>query len=109
MDEETGRTASEAGSTNPSFEQRLEDARRRQGLDPAPVAASTDPETSRLMGVFLRVGVEMIAGLLVGLAIGYGLDRWLGTRPLFIIVFVLLGGAAGMLNVWRIVAPTKAL
>jgi ATP synthase protein I len=38
-------------------------------------------------------------------AIGWALDRWLGTRPILLAVFVLLGGAAGILNVWRIYAP----
>jgi ATP synthase protein I len=41
--------------------------------------------------------------LVVAVAIGYGLDRWLHTLPLFLILFVLLGGAAGLLNVWRLV------
>jgi ATP synthase protein I len=47
----------------------------------------------------------MLSSLVVALAIGWGLDRWLHTRPLFLAVFVLLGGAAGILNVWRIFSP----
>jgi len=43
----------------------------------------------------------------VGAAIGWGLDRLLGTRPILLVVFVLLGGAAGVLNVWRIFAPWR--
>lgn len=49
----------------------------------------------------LQVGVELFAGILGGLLIGYGLDYWLGTRPLFLIVFFLLGAVAGMLNAYR--------
>jgi ATP synthase protein I len=52
----------------------------------------------------MRVGVEVASALAVGVGIGWGLDRWLHTMPLFLIIFVLLGGAAGMLNVWRMVA-----
>ena len=57
------------------------------------------------MAVFFRVGVELVSALLVGLAIGWGLDRLLGTRPLFLILLVFLGGIAGIINVWRLVAP----
>jgi ATP synthase protein I len=49
----------------------------------------------------LQVGIELFAGILGGLLLGYGLDYWLGTRPLFLIVFFLLGAVAGMLNAYR--------
>ncbi|KFB54029.1 ATP synthase [Anopheles sinensis] len=45
----------------------------------------------------------MVAALVVGVVVGYGLDRLCGTKPLFLILFSLIGGAAGMLNVWRAV------
>jgi ATP synthase protein I len=56
-------------------------------------------------GIGLRVGVELVSALVVAVAIGYGLDYLLGTRPILTAVFVLLGGAAGILNVWRLFAP----
>ncbi|WP_428395447.1 AtpZ/AtpI family protein [Lichenicoccus sp.] len=61
------------------------------------------------MGLAVRVGMELVAGVVVGLAIGWGLDAWLRTRPVFTIIFVLLGGAAGIVNVWRSVGqpPTR--
>jgi ATP synthase protein I len=49
----------------------------------------------------LTVGIELFAGVLGGLLLGYGLDSWLGTRPLFLIAFFLLGAVAGMLNAYR--------
>jgi ATP synthase protein I len=49
--------------------------------------------------------VELVSALAVAVAIGWGLDRWLHTMPLFLVIFVLLGGAAGVLNVWRGVSP----
>jgi len=45
--------------------------------------------------------------LAVAVAIGWFLDRWLGTTPFLLILFFLLGGAAGVANVWRLVAPRK--
>jgi ATP synthase protein I len=55
-------------------------------------------------GVVLRVGIELVGTLAVGVAIGWGLDRWLGTGPWLLVVFFFLGAAAGVLNVYRAVS-----
>ena len=92
----------------PSFEERLRSARSRQGLDAPPLVsprASDDIGGMSPWGIGLRVGIELVSALVVAVAIGYGLDRLLGTKPILMAVFVLLGGAAGVLNVWRLFAP----
>ncbi|WP_371932216.1 AtpZ/AtpI family protein [Mameliella sp. MMSF_3455] len=43
-----------------------------------------------------RMVTEMVAGLGIGFGIGYGLDALLGTTPLLMVVFSLLGIAAGI-------------
>jgi ATP synthase protein I len=48
-----------------------------------------------------RLSTELVAGVLMGAAIGWLLDRWLGISPWGMIVFLLLGFAAGVLNVMR--------
>jgi len=50
------------------------------------------------MGVAFRIATEMVAGVFVGGAIGWFLDSFLGTAPILLIVFLLLGVAAGLLN-----------
>lgn len=43
-----------------------------------------------------RMVIELVAGLGIGFGMGYGLDRLLGTLPLFMVIFILLGLAAGI-------------
>ena len=52
-------------------------------------------------GMAMRIGVELIAALIVGVGIGLLLDRWLETAPLFLVVFFFLGAGAGIMNVYR--------
>jgi len=48
-----------------------------------------------------RLSTELVGGVIVGALIGWLLDRWLGISPWGLIVFLLLGFAAGVLNVMR--------
>ncbi len=43
-----------------------------------------------------RMVIELVAGLLIGFGMGYGLDVLLGTMPIFLVLFTLLGLAAGV-------------
>jgi ATP synthase protein I len=90
-----------------SFEDRLAAARDKQGLEAAQSGPGKSPDglDGNALAIGMRVGVEMVSALVVAVAIGWGLDRLLGTKPILLAVFVLLGGAAGVLNVWRVFAP----
>jgi ATP synthase protein I len=97
------------GGPDPSFEDRLKAARSKQGLD-APPKPSLDDQGAlggSPWGIGLRVGVELVAALVVAVAIGYGLDRLFGTTPILTAVFVPLGGAAGVINLWRLFVPKE--
>jgi ATP synthase protein I len=48
-----------------------------------------------------RLMTEMAAALFVGGVLGWGLDRWLGTRPWLLLVFLFFGVAAGFLSAFR--------
>jgi ATP synthase protein I len=48
-----------------------------------------------------RMVIELVAGLGIGFAIGYGLDAVFGTLPLFLVVFIGLGFAAGVKTMLR--------
>lgn len=60
-------------------------------------------DTSSRSGVALafRLGAEFVSGVLVGAAIGYGVDRFLAIAPWGLIVFTLIGFGAGVLNMMR--------
>ncbi|MHB8481894.1 MAG: AtpZ/AtpI family protein [Nitrospiria bacterium] len=50
-----------------------------------------------------RIGVELVAATLVGTGIGYFADRYFNTSPWLMIAGVLIGSAAGFLNIFRFV------
>ncbi len=80
----------------------LEQVRRaRESSRIAPTRAESPQYNQGSLGMALRIGVEMVAGVGVGTAIGYGLDRWLGTAPVLTIIFFFMGAGAGALNTWR--------
>ena len=54
------------------------------------------------LGKVMKLTVEIVAAVGIGVGIGILLDNFFNTRPLFIIIFFLLGGCAGILNVFRV-------
>lgn len=48
-----------------------------------------------------RMVIELVAGIVIGGGIGYGLDTLFGTMPIFLVVFILLGFAAGVRTMMR--------
>ena len=87
------------------------DADRKARLDAleAKLAEKREPEAptrhqdehySQLQHAW-RMVIELVAGLLIGLGMGYGLDTVLGTTPWLMIVFTLLGFAAGIRTMMR--------
>ena len=78
------------------LEARLQAARARR----APERGEAKPEPSAI-GIAFRVGVELVSAVIVGVGIGYLLDALLGTGPWLLVLFLFLGTAAGILNVYR--------
>lgn len=73
-----------------ALEDRIAAARGKE----APKAAGADKYSGAELA--WRMVTELLAGLLIGFGIGYGLDSLFGTMPLFLILFVFAGFAAGI-------------
>ena len=83
--------------TDPAEKHRLERLEKRIGAlkgAKAPVPRMEDHHNQAHLA--WRMVIELVAGIVIGLGIGYGLDVLLGTMPVFLVLFVLLGFAAGV-------------
>ncbi len=84
---------------------RLKDLGNRIAAEKVQQAEASKPSTS-YQGASdyskgYKLASEFVAGTLVGGLIGYGIDYVVGTLPLFLIIFLLLGFGAGILNMSR--------
>lgn len=85
--------------------ERLKDLSGRIAAEKSQRAESEKPSAS-LQGATgyakgYRLASEFVAGTLVGGLVGYGIDWLFGTLPFGLIVFLLLGFGAGILNMAR--------
>ena len=75
-------------------------------IEAAQKAASKTREPNafagRAMGAGFRIATELVACVLVGAALGWWLDKTLGTKPWLMILLLLLGAGAGLRNAWRV-------
>lgn len=87
------------------LEERLERARRtREQQSPRPVGDGDIGGSRSALALAFRIGLELVTAVVIGVAIGWAFDSWLGTRPWGMILFFFLGVGAGMTNVYRAVA-----
>ncbi len=83
------------------------DARLRKARGDEIYSAGQDGKGAGLLsgmggaGAMLRIGIEMVSAVAVGVGIGWLLDLWLGTKPWLMVVFFFMGAAAGILGVYR--------
>lgn len=59
-------------------------------------------ESAQGLGVGFRIGIELLAGVLVGAGLGWFIDSKLNTKPIFMLAFIALGFAASVLSVIRV-------
>lgn len=65
--------------------------------------APDEPSSWKAVGEVAQLGMTLVVATVIGLAAGYFADRWLDTKPWLTLVGLVLGIAAGFLNVFRAV------
>lgn len=83
---------------------RLGDVKARR----QPVQSGDERARGQDFGNAFHFAAEMVVGVAVGGFIGWVLDRWLGTTPWLLVLFVALGFAAAMLNIIRAAQKAQA-
>lgn len=76
---------------NDSSSDRLEALTKR--IEKAKQKPEVEPSGA---SIALRMGSEMVAGVMVGAGFGYLVDDLLGTMPVFLVIFLFIGSAAGV-------------
>ena len=71
------------------------------------MAAGGDRSAWRTLADLSAIGMTLVVATVVGLAGGYYLDRWLGTSPFLTIGGLLIGIAAGFVNLFRSVKAAE--
>ena len=107
------RAAGGDGADRDDFDRRLAELNARRGVDAGErgrTGSAESREARSAMAQALRLSSEFVAAVVVGAALGYGLDTLFGTGPWGLIVFLLLGFAAAVVNVMRsagLMGPTR--
>ncbi|MEO0356958.1 MAG: AtpZ/AtpI family protein [Pseudomonadota bacterium] len=82
--------------------QKLRDLEQR--IAAAKAAADPDAEAENhvsMADMGWRMVIELTAGIVIGFGIGYGLDSLFGTMPIFLVLFIGFGLAAGIRTMMR--------
>jgi len=82
------------------FKARLESARQKH--DNSTWDGRLKVERSGALGRAWRLSVEIIAAFLVCGGFGWMLDKWFDTKPVFLLVFVVIGMFVGIYNVFKV-------
>ena len=105
-DDNRPETGSGARKVTADLEARIARARGQRAAE----AATEQTRQGDMSGMSrgLRLASEFVAAILVGAGLGWIIDSFLPTRPWATVVLLLLGFAAGVLNVVRTTAEMNA-
>jgi ATP synthase protein I len=65
------------------------------------------PLSSSGLGLGMRVGLELVVATMIGTGLGWLGDRYFGTNPWLMLIGILVGSAAGLLNVYRLMQQIR--
>jgi ATP synthase protein I len=61
----------------------------------------------KLLAIASTMGISMVLALVIAIIVGYYLDKWFQTSPLFFLIFMVLGIIAGFRNIYVIMKRTE--
>lgn len=103
MSDKNGNSSQSSGPSDlDNLEQRLDAARKKHAKEDQ---IETD---NSLLGMAWRISTELVVAVCIGCALGFGIDHFAGTGPIFIILGLVLGLAAGLRNTFRLVHKMEA-
>ena len=106
--------ANETGSSDEDMRARLAKLSQDLGTRTSAKTGGVEPlqgpsNIGSAMSLGFRVMSEFVAAVAVGGLIGWQADKWLGTSPLLLILFLLLGTAAGFWTVYKLATKPTGL
>lgn len=106
-DEENGQDGAKNVDDMAATRARLRDLgdRLKSARGPSPLS---EEKRSSAMGQAIRLATELVVGVGVGVFIGWWLDGFFETTPVFILIFFVLGIMAGIMNVLRTAKKMQA-
>lgn len=82
-----------------ALDRKIEDFKLRNKIQSDSANAENNEYSRGAVG--FQISAELLAGVLVGAGIGYLIDAFFNTAPWFLAIFTILGGAAGILSIYR--------
>ena len=61
----------------------------------------TKQPRKNISSLLLNISTNLVAGVIVGLIIGLAIDKWLGAKPAFLIICMLLSMSASFKAIWK--------
>lgn len=77
------------------FDKKLDELSSKYGLK------TNEEDVKNVAAESYMLGISLFSHTLIGLFIGLGLDKFLGTIPLFLLLFLLLGFISGFRHIWK--------
>ena len=82
------------------LESQLQQIKQKETVEEARIKKAG--ENNENMSAGARAGMEFIVSILASAAIGFYLDKYFGTQPIFTIIFIFLGIGAGFFTIYKI-------
>lgn len=91
------------------FDQKLAELRKKTNADDERNIGENEARRKSMgqFGLAIRLAIELIASLGGSVVFGWLIDRWAGTKPVFLLILLVIGMGAAALNIVKLIRNTK--